>query len=351
MDDPAGALLGLPLTEFPAGLVARPRFDNFEAMAAAARGWNQQYVKLSPGPFRGSIDLAHTGRLQLGMASWSSGILSTGSVPRRARTFGLVAGTPEPARHAGVPVRHDQIATLSDRDELHFLHPKGCELLVFSVARDLLDEMTATFVGDGWDGQFAGATVLRLRDEAGAEAELRCLHEAALAAGSDRLCEHAFATALEQAVAEALLGRLDLPPRQVYASERRRLAARTEDYLRANRSRPVTIAELCAATGAPERTLHDACRERFGMPPIAFLRILRLHGARRQLLEPGRATSVTAAATSWGFFHFGEFAAAYRCLFDEVPSQTLRRTHPAARARAVPIKSGRRERSAAPPQD
>ncbi len=332
MDDPDRAVFESPAAAFPAGLIASPRFDDFEAMAAAARGWDQRYLKLSPGPFRGAIAMAHTGRMQVGTATWSGGILSTGSVPRGARTFGLAIGTPVPARHDGVPVRRDQIATLSDRDELHFLHPRGCRLLVFSLAYDLLDAMTATFFGDGWADRFAKAKVLSLRDVDGAEVALRCLHAAALAAGPERLCEPVFAAALEQAAAEALLGRLDLPVPRVPAPERRRLASRAEDYLRANRFRPVTIAELCAATGAPERTLHDACRERFGMPPIAFLRVLRLHGARRQLMDQADATSVTVTATDWGFFHFGEFAAAYRRLFGELPSQTLRRGNATARA-------------------
>ena len=58
---------------------------------------------------------------------------------------------------------------------------------------------------------------------------------------------------------------------------------------------------------------------------MAFLELLRLTGARRDLRRPGAATTVTETATRWGFFHFGEFAAAYRRQFGELPSDTLRR--------------------------
>jgi AraC family ethanolamine operon transcriptional activator len=60
------------------------------------------------------------------------------------------------------------------------------------------------------------------------------------------------------------------------------------------------------------------------MPPARYLRILRLNAARRALLS-GRAGSVTAAATDFGFFHFGRFARDYRGLFGEAPSETMRR--------------------------
>ena len=327
-------------TPFPAGLVAGLEFADFEAMAAAARGWDQRYLKLAPGPFHGAIAMAHTSRMQLAVAEWSCGLLSVGSVPKGVRTFALVSGPGGPARHGGEPVRPDQLATLSDRGELHFLHPHSCDMLVFSLASDLLEEMAATYLGESWDEAAGSATVLDLRDPCRVHTRLSQLQAAAIAADPARLRDPAFAGMLEAAAAEALLPQLDLPPRRVAAAERRRLGRRAEDYLRAHQGRPVTIAELCAAVGAPERTLHMACRDYFGLPPIAFLRVLRLHGVRRQLLELGPATSVTETAADWGFFHFGEFAAAYRRLFGEAPSRTKRRAAQGLRPDPVAVWNG-----------
>jgi transcriptional regulator GlxA family with amidase domain len=87
----------------------------------------------------------------------------------------------------------------------------------------------------------------------------------------------------------------------------------------------VTLAGLCGALGVPERTLRADFRARFGLGPIAYLRRLRLNGARRALRR-GRAGSVAEAAAGWGFYHFGEFAAAYQALFGELPSETRRRS-------------------------
>lgn len=315
---------------FSAGFTASLAFDEFSAMAAAARGWDHHYLKLTPGPFLGSLTLAHTAGLQVGRAIWSGGILAKGSVPRGARTFALVSSDAGPARISGEPIGADDLATQSDREELHFHHPRGCAMLVASFSHDLLDRVTDTFLGDSWGDAFGGHHLVRLKDPGGGVAALRQVIETATSADPTRLCEPSFAMALEQAAGEALLSRLDLPRRQVAPAERLRLARRAEEYLRANSTRPVSIAELVAAVGAPERTLHEGCRDYFGLPPIAFLRTQRLHGARRQLAL-GDAGSVTAAATDWGFFHFGEFAAAYRRLFDEAPSQTLRRSRDAER--------------------
>lgn len=325
MDEAAQAVPGTAL--FPAGLIDTITFDDFDAMAAAARGWEQDYIKLGAGKFRGEIRMAHTARMQLATANWSCGILSEGAVPRGGRTFGLIVGAGGPARHGGIPVGPSDIATLTDRDELHFLHPGGCRIYCLTLGHDVIESVAATFLGTGWDDGIGCARVLPLRDAAGVAQGMGRLLEACFI-DSTALQDPAYGAALERAAGAAVLARLDLPVHHVAAARRRQLARRAEDYLRANANRSVTIAELCAAVGVPERTLHEACREYFGLPPIAFLRVLRLHGVRRRLLCPDKSTSVTEAATAWGFFHFGEFAAAYRRLFGEVPSETLRRHRP-----------------------
>ncbi|GII03081.1 AraC family transcriptional regulator [Planobispora takensis] len=51
-----------------------------------------------------------------------------------------------------------------------------------------------------------------------------------------------------------------------------------------------------------------------------------LAGATARLLAavPGDGTTVTGVAARWGFFHPGDFAAAYRQVYGRPPSRTLR---------------------------
>lgn len=319
-----GLAHALPI--FPAGIVQNLAFDDFDAMAVAPRAWDQHYLKLTRGPFLGTLDVAHTAALQIGAVTWSSGVLVTGAVPRGTVTFGIVGEPGGHARTLGVPVLTNQIAAVSDRDELNFMQPQGGELLCFALAHELLDRAAATFFDETWRDAVPEVPVLAVKDAAKLARQIGRLRALARQGQPQRLADPMFGQRLEAAVAEALAGQLAVAQtRRVAAAQRRQLARRAEDYLRANEFRPVSIAELCAAVGAPERTLHHACREHFGLPPIALLRVRRLHRARRQLLDRGRATTVTATATDWGFDHLGEFAVAYRHLFGESPSQTLRR--------------------------
>ena len=315
-----------PPPVFPAGIVQEAAFDDFDAMAATPRAWDQHYLKLSKGLFRGSVHAAHTAGMQVGWVTWSSGVLVTGAVPRGVMTFAIMGEPDGGARTHGVPVRTNEIVSVADRDELNFTQPSGCDLFCLSLGHGLLDAAAATFFGETWRDAVPVAPVLAVRDAGGLAAEFRRLHAAASANGTSGLFDPALAGRLELAAAEAVAAQAAAQqPRRVATAQRRKLAQRVEAYLRANEFQPVGIGELCAAVGAPERSLHHTCREYFGLPPVALLRVRRLHRARRQLLTRGRATTVTATATDWGFDHLGEFAVAYRSLFGESPSQTLRR--------------------------
>ena len=272
---------------FPAGIVQEAAFDDFDAMAAAPRAWDQHYLKLTKGPFRGSLRAACTAAMQVGGVSWSSGVLVTGAVPQGTTTFGIPGGM---SRTHGVVVQANQIVAVVDRDELNFMQPSGGDLVALSLGYGLLEHAAATFFGETWRDAVPKGPVLAVQDTGRLAAEFRRLQASACDGDPARLTDPGFASRLELAAAEALAAQLaTAQPRRVSSAERRRLARRAEDYLRANEFRSVGIAELCAAVGAPERTLHKGFCEYFGLPPVAYLRVRRLHRARRQFLERGRA--------------------------------------------------------------
>lgn len=87
-----------------------------------------------------------------------------------------------------------------------------------------------------------------------------------------------------------------------------------------------TLAREC---GVSVRTLHNVAVRFRGVSLHKYLRMKRLWKVRQRLLTGDPALQVGACALENGFWHMGEFAAAYAALFGEVPSRTL------ARARAA----------------
>ena len=86
------------------------------------------------------------------------------------------------------------------------------------------------------------------------------------------------------------------------------------------------VGELCDVAGASERTLQYAFQELLGMTPLSYIRRLRLHRIRRELLDPESiCKTVSQAAFEWGSWNLGEFSREYSLCFGELPSETLKR--------------------------
>jgi AraC-like DNA-binding protein len=145
----------------------------------------------------------------------------------------------------------------------------------------------------------------------------------------DMFADPQVARALDQALVHAMVMCLTENMQIDEGGRARRhsdVIARFEEFLTANEGEPVYLAEICAATGATERTLRACCQEYFGMGAIRYLWLRRMHMAHRALIQStAGTTTVTDIATGCGFWEFGRFAVEYRALFGEPPSVSLRR--------------------------
>jgi AraC-like DNA-binding protein len=87
---------------------------------------------------------------------------------------------------------------------------------------------------------------------------------------------------------------------------------------------PVYLAELCAATGVPERTLREIFQSVLGVSPLKYLQLRRMRQVRQALQQADkRDHSVKQIALASGFWELGRFAVEYKRMFGESPSETL----------------------------
>ena len=109
-------------------------------------------------------------------------------------------------------------------------------------------------------------------------------------------------------------------------SDERQLMARIGEWAADVPDETVNLLELARIAGVPLRQLQQGFKTYTGMSPAQWLRLRRLNGARRELLNsPG--STVAEVAMNWSFWHLGRFSNSYRALFKELPSETLKHRH------------------------
>jgi len=139
---------------------------------------------------------------------------------------------------------------------------------------------------------------------------------------------------LEECVLIALLLAADHQYRDVLARPKphcaRQHVARAIDAIHAEPERPYTIAALAQIAQVSAGCLQQEFRRQVGMPPMAYVREVRMGRAHAELLDADPDhNSVDAVARRWGYARMARFTEQYQARYHVTPYETLH--HPDGR--------------------
>jgi AraC family transcriptional regulator, ethanolamine operon transcriptional activator len=313
-----------PATQAKPLQVVKQTFDDIDAMAEAALEWDQEYEQIGRGRFRGDLTQVMLGQLQLNRERWSPGVLQKGAAPKNSWVFGLPLKAEGSLHVRRRQIQSGELLAATSRDDVGF---------VATGATDLMIVVLPTGVIRRWmqvrRGVHGIEPDLPPRQWSVTAAEM-AVRSNGLKALLDDLLNRSetdvtagLLTQVESRISDTILDMI--PSAELIESlpSRARIARAVLRLLHERRNNPPTITEMCEDIGTRERTLFLSCVEAFGLPPARLLLELRLNAVYRALTHPMDGTSVTSAASHYGFTHFGRFASIYFRRFDELPSATL----------------------------
>jgi AraC-like DNA-binding protein len=263
-------------------------------------------------------------RIQIGLPQVSSVTVES---DRKAVAFLLEPSSPE-LRHSGIDVTQGDIFLYED-DVAHVRSLPNSQIGTISLPADHFPTVCEAIIGRPLFEKPRHAAV---RPNPALLSRLRELHRmiGRIAHDTPEILELSeVRRAFEEKLGHTLVRCLaDGTGVETTIGERRHseIIARFRDFLAANSDGPLHLTEICSALGVAERTLRASCEEHLGMGPIRFLTLRRMYLVHRELLkaDPAKST-VTNIVTDQGFWELGRFSVAYRTLFGETPSTTLRR--------------------------
>lgn len=307
-------------------------FGDFDEFCQNALNWDLEFRQLEPGAFSGHFVTLGNAKVIFSNTALNRHILQKGSSPRGLFTFGLLASPEISVYWRNLDISGDTLLMFPPDGEWNSISRGDFNVFLLSLTETQLEEtctrlelpslakltrgkeafvcdpdMIATF------RQWLHASNVRFRVVMSPQTIDQILSPLA-----DQLAEH-------------IVRLLASSARHVERKPQRRrdlALSCAEDYINKFANKNLSIPELCRICNVSERTLQYAFRERYGLTPKEYILIQRLNNVRKQLLigDPGRKT-ISGIVQLNGFWHMGQFAADYRRLFGELPSDTLKRSN------------------------
>lgn len=323
----------LVLAEGPAFSSIRRQTLDADEHAACLSNWHQRYDQLSPGAFVGAFEEFCFDHVQLFREDLNQAVHQSGGAWPGSRTFAVPVRIEGSGFFGGEAYDADSMLTLGAEDELDFRTPRRLELLAATVDvevlemhalqvdhRDLLAELQGRALAPTTPQKIAALRELLTTMMASLQATPQLLRHAQMR----KAMEQALLASLVDSLCPTEAQRTAAPPS---SRTRQLVVARARDYMQAHIDEPISVAELCIQLRVSRRTLQYSFQDVLDLNPVKFLRTMRLNAVRRTLKEvpAGSRNTVADVASRWGFWHLSHFAAEYKALFGELPSETMRR--------------------------
>lgn len=323
-------------TEPHPGRLQSARTSDVDEQAALLRGWNQTYNQISAGSFEGAFMEANLGSVHIFREVTSNFLHQTGALPKGTFAIGIPVKLEGSATFCGAPCDGRQLHVFSGDDGFEFYSPSGLDIAGVVLSHESLE--TALELA-GYPSEFSlEHAYLRAVSPERGNVLRTILLRAAEALGHESWPDDdadlvaSLSRDIVSAVADAIADDATQEGQRIPQAKRWQIVQRACAFAHEVPEDLITIEAICAHLGISRRALQYCFQDTLNVPPAAYLRAVRLNGARRAIKACG---SVTDAATQWGFWHFGRFAQDYKALFGELPSETARQYHRHERSKPV----------------
>jgi len=302
--------------------------SGFDEFREAVKGWTVDFRQLEPGVLKSDIFQTQIGPIFFTDVRFSLRLDQCGAPPPGCWSFGFLGAASSSLVWRGREVPESSVVLYGPQTPIDAVSLPGFKARILSVSEEKISKLFGLVELPDPGDLYEGGEILRCDRQAVEDlfsflnnTRKTCLTRAS---GGPQLSN-------EDSLLE-LLGHLGAVMRShVRASTPRyrvrdKAVRKAREFVEDRRWDRVTVGDLCRISGVSIRTLEYGFRELFGITPETYLKIRRLNNVHNELIrsEPGNIR-VTDVANRWDFWHMGDFAADYRKLFGELPSETLRR--------------------------
>lgn len=313
-------------------LVRRSTVDVLE-QALALPFWQQDYTQLSKGSFSGSVLSVTCEGLQIFTESMTQAVDQIASAPQDCYVIGLPTVIEGDATWGLLPINKHSLITLGKNAELYFKTANVSEITAAVIPSKRLEEYAANIEWIDLVDSIRTIKPVEPLNPGVANQLLATLGKGLkfhLEKHEEIYFPEMWKSYEDDLLSTCLFALLHVKGNTSAQSDQRiprYLVNKVREETLMNPGVPLTIDDLCLILRVKRRTLNHAFARVLGITPITYMRNVKLHRIRDEILNaPNEIISISQLATKWGFWHMSLFSRYYRKLFGEVPIDTLQRS-------------------------
>ena len=290
------------------------QFDSFVDQERGLDGWDQLYRQLSPGVFEGHIAALKWDDITLHRETVNQKMENIYRVPDGCVCVGFSLGTRMTMEGRTRPIGTGTGMIHVAGEDYHIFTDSHADYIMLTLPQDSLPEdlVSGTRPVTQHESQGIADWMLTLMESA----RQGLAQQAALDLAPDLLLDQISLWAREAA-------------QHGTPTLARSLMADILDTCDSLPFEKLSVSHLSKCLDRDRATLRKACLERTGMTLDDMLKGRRLSEVHRRLrFSDARSTRVSDVSMEFGYYHWGRFAQRYRAMFNERPSDTLRRPPP-----------------------
>ena len=297
--------------------------DDFDQFNELAKDWDTDFRPLSTSSTE-SIQLfqSYSGQTQVSLARFGLSVSQRGVSPKGLRNIAILPPNHPDLFWCGRHITGEQVLLFNQNGEMESISKAGFEVFSLSVPELWLKQILSTDPGM----KLAPEEQILQCDQHKISHFYKKLSALSVALKPKNPSDKAYQSLQDSTLFEGLATLLEQANSYSYslAKERRmKVVGDALDFIHSKRRR-VNISEICYHTSTSERTLERLFGSVVGLSPKKYLNRFLLQEARNYFIKSPRChTTVIGVAHKLGFQHMGQFAADYKFLFGELPSDTL----------------------------
>jgi AraC family ethanolamine operon transcriptional activator len=293
-------------------------FNHQEQFAEQVKYWDFDFRLLGLGGFKASVKQLLSDKIIIGYARCYRRLDQVGAAPSGYKTFLLCGQNCNGFRWRHHQVNQNDLLIYPGSNEWNCFSYDDFEVFSISIDFEYFEQII---------NNFDLSTISKKKEivhlNASTANSLRHL-ATTIFQSTDSNIRHLLSVELAQ---QLVLSCEEDDTKRIIRHRRRDIAVKTVvDFIKNSTIPTHDMAQLCRIANVSERTLQYAFREHYGLGPMAFVKRWNLNRARYQLLNADSGElSISQTSMDLNFTHQSQFAADYKKLFSESPSETLKR--------------------------